>query len=155
MYNSIPVLCKSNAPVQERTVPGGVENIRSALEWAGVNYDYGTCADSCSPLVGLIVVPIGPGAPGPHGSYYQVRVAPVLALQCSDVCLVRTIGSIPLICTQAPRRRVPAPSQLNEPLMFCLSQGTRTAVSALRTSWLRPARSLLAQVPTAHMTRPV
>lgn len=155
MYNSILVSCQPNAPVQERTVPGGVENIRSALEWAGVNYDYGACASSCSPSVGLIIVPIGPGAPGPHGSYYQVRVTLVLTLQCSDVCLVRTIGSIPLICAQAPRRRVPTSSQLNEPLIFCLSQGTRTAVSALKTGWLTPARSLLAQALTAHMTRPV
>jgi len=37
----------------ERTVPGGVDNIRSALEWAGVNYDF------------------GPGANGPHGPYFQ------------------------------------------------------------------------------------
>ncbi|KAH8101405.1 hypothetical protein BXZ70DRAFT_1007241 [Cristinia sonorae] len=37
----------------ERTVPGGVDNIRSALEWAGVHYDH------------------GPGVGGPHGPYFQ------------------------------------------------------------------------------------
>ncbi|KAF8508497.1 glutamyl-tRNA synthetase [Gautieria morchelliformis] len=36
-----------------RTVPGSVDNIRHALDWAGLHYDY------------------GPGLGGPHGSYFQ------------------------------------------------------------------------------------
>ncbi|KAI0662347.1 glutamyl-tRNA synthetase [Cubamyces menziesii] len=36
-----------------RTVPGAVEGIQSALEWAGLEYDH------------------GPGKAGPHGPYYQ------------------------------------------------------------------------------------
>uniref|UniRef100_A0A8H8CR71 Glutamate--tRNA ligase, mitochondrial n=1 Tax=Psilocybe cubensis TaxID=181762 RepID=A0A8H8CR71_PSICU len=36
-----------------RHVPGSVEGIRKALEWAGLDYDF------------------GPGKPGPHGPYYQ------------------------------------------------------------------------------------
>ncbi|KAI0327285.1 glutamyl-tRNA synthetase [Cubamyces sp. BRFM 1775] len=36
-----------------RAVPGAVEGIQSALEWAGLEYDH------------------GPGGPGPHGPYYQ------------------------------------------------------------------------------------
>ncbi|TFY71407.1 hypothetical protein EVG20_g1615 [Dentipellis fragilis] len=36
-----------------RTVPGAVDNIREALNWAGLEYDY------------------GPGKGGPHGSYFQ------------------------------------------------------------------------------------
>ncbi|EIW65117.1 glutamyl-tRNA synthetase [Trametes versicolor FP-101664 SS1] len=36
-----------------RTVPGAVEGIQSALEWAGLEYDH------------------GPGKPGPHGPYFQ------------------------------------------------------------------------------------
>ncbi|KAI0358886.1 glutamyl-tRNA synthetase [Trametes cingulata] len=36
-----------------RTVPGAVEGIQTALEWAGLQYDY------------------GPGKPGPHGPYFQ------------------------------------------------------------------------------------
>ncbi|EMD41465.1 hypothetical protein CERSUDRAFT_42474 [Gelatoporia subvermispora B] len=36
-----------------RTVPGAVDGIREALEWAGLNYDY------------------GPGKGGPHSPYFQ------------------------------------------------------------------------------------
>ncbi|KAI0651383.1 glutamyl-tRNA synthetase [Trametes meyenii] len=36
-----------------RAVPGAVEGIQSALQWAGLEYDY------------------GPGQPGPHGPYFQ------------------------------------------------------------------------------------
>ncbi|TFK84864.1 glutamyl-tRNA synthetase [Polyporus arcularius HHB13444] len=36
-----------------REVPGAVEGIRAALEWSGLEYDY------------------GPGKPGPHGPYFQ------------------------------------------------------------------------------------
>ncbi|KAI0697163.1 glutamyl-tRNA synthetase [Cytidiella melzeri] len=36
-----------------RAVPGAVDGIRSALEWAGIEYDY------------------GPGRNGPHGPYFQ------------------------------------------------------------------------------------
>ncbi|KAF9481255.1 glutamyl-tRNA synthetase [Pholiota conissans] len=38
---------------RSRLVPGSVEGIRKALEWAGLDYDY------------------GPGKAGPHGPYFQ------------------------------------------------------------------------------------
>ncbi|KAI0367459.1 glutamyl-tRNA synthetase [Pilatotrama ljubarskyi] len=38
---------------RSRAVPGAVEGIQTALDWAGLQYDY------------------GPGRPGPHGPYFQ------------------------------------------------------------------------------------
>ena len=57
---------------QSRFVPGSVDGIRRALEWAGLEYDFGACF--CSPYccMGFLnITTSGPGKNGPHAPYFQ------------------------------------------------------------------------------------
>ena len=47
---------------KSRSVPGSVDGIQRALEWAGLNYDFGP----------------GKSENGPHGPYYQVSFLSIL-----------------------------------------------------------------------------
>jgi glutamyl-tRNA synthetase len=57
---------------QARLVPGSVEDIRASLEWAHLDYDFGTSIFPLLTILDAHTLSPGPGRGGPHGSYYQV-----------------------------------------------------------------------------------
>lgn len=72
-----PSCISADSRLQTRAVPGAVEGIRAALEWAGLDYDHGVCSAATVTSVSDFAFP-GPGKPGPHGPYFQV---------CLTICL--------------------------------------------------------------------
>lgn len=55
---------------QTRLAPGSVDNIRHALDWAGLHYDYGR--HDYMVVITSLTFSSGPGLGGPHGPYFQV-----------------------------------------------------------------------------------
>ena len=82
-----------------------MDDIRSALEWAGLEYDYGEILFTCMNL--RYDTPQGPAKNGPHGPYYQVcHVTIHVRNMMTDPELVEAFGSLSRVFPQTPRGRL-------------------------------------------------